>query len=101
MLDLWFQGKFGYAFGEAVAVLVAIIAAVLLWFYSRAPRGEGGHRKRLLRTTGLCALCFGIGISIGIEMTAKGTFWLPLRVMQDQMHELYDVPLENLQPSSG
>jgi hypothetical protein len=101
MLDLWLQGKMGYTSGEVVAVLLAIIVAVLLWFHSLGPRGETGHHRRPLRTTGLCALCFGIGISVGIEMTAKGTFWLPLRVLQDQMHELWEVPLENLQPSSG
>jgi hypothetical protein len=101
MLDLWFQGKMGYAPGEVVVILAALVVAVLLWAYSLGPRSAMSNQRRRLRTTGLCALCFGVGISIGIEMTAKGTFWLPLWVMQDQMHEMWDLPLENLQPSSG
>jgi hypothetical protein len=101
MLELWFQGKMGYASGEVAIALVAFIVAVLLWLYSLGPRSETGKYRRQLRTIGLCALCFGVGISIGIELTAKGTFWLPLWVMQDQMHEMWDLPLENLQPSSG
>jgi hypothetical protein len=43
------------------------------------------------------ALALGIGLNIGIEKTAGGWFYLPLGVMQKQMHEQWGLPMANLQ----
>ncbi len=50
-----------------------------------------------VRTASLMGLARGIGLYVGIDKTAKGWFYLPLGVMQKQMHEQWGLPMTNLQ----
>jgi hypothetical protein len=49
-----------------------------------------------MRTLSLMALAFGAGLNLGIHKTALGSFYLPLGVMQQQMHCEWGLPIENL-----
>ncbi|MGA7326076.1 MAG: hypothetical protein WBX25_16720 [Rhodomicrobium sp.] len=48
------------------------------------------------RTLSLMAIAFFIGLGLGIEKSAHGSFYLPLYVMRKQMHEQWGIPMENL-----
>jgi hypothetical protein len=68
-------------------------AVFFVWALARA---HAGRPHNSLRIISLTALAFGIGLDLGIETTATGSFYLPFGVMQKQMHEMWDIPLANL-----
>jgi len=77
---VWYDEAQNYiAFG-------AIITAAVLWFVVRT-------RSALLIVAALAA-----GAYFGIQVTARGWVKLPLGPMQKQMHEVWGIPTERLQP---
>jgi hypothetical protein len=97
-MAFWFNGRIGYTDAETIACITGLVIAAALLLFSLAPGGVLDPRKRPLRTMGLCVLCFGIGVSAGIALTAGDYFWLPLRLLQHQLHEMWGVPAKNLEP---
>jgi hypothetical protein len=80
---MWYDEAETYVF---YGILIA--SAFLCWSLYR--------HNSIIRTASLMALAFGVGLNLGIERTAKGSFYLPLGVMQKQMHEQWGLPMQNL-----
>jgi hypothetical protein len=80
---MWYNEAEDYVF---YGMLFA--AAFLCWSIYR--------RNDNVRTASLIALALGIGLYFGIDKTAGGWFYLPLGVMQKQMHDQWGLPMKNL-----
>jgi hypothetical protein len=77
-----------------------LLGAAVFFVWSLA-LAHVGQPDNAVRTISLVGLAFGTGLYLGIASTAKGSFYLPLGVMQKQMHEMWEIPLTNLRPGSG
>jgi hypothetical protein len=83
---LWFDEAEQYVLWATIAL------SLCCWVWSLYAK-----QKYIVRTIALMIIAMGLGIYIGIEKTAMGSFKLPLGVMQKQLHEVWGVPLQNLQ----
>jgi hypothetical protein len=93
---MWIGGRPAWDEAETIAVASAIVIAVVLALISA---GAGLiEKKRRWRVAAMCVLCFGFGTAFGIDLTAKGWFWLRLSVMQEQLQTLWHFPSKRLEP---
>ena len=76
----------------AVVTLVAIILVALFLLLSSQ------KEYRFLRGIAIAIAFFVFGLHIGIDLTKRGAFVIPLSVMQKQMHEVFEIPLHRLRP---
>jgi hypothetical protein len=74
-----------------------LLGAAVFFVWSLA-LAHSGRPHNAVRIISLVGLAFGMGLYLGIASTAKGSFYLPLGVMQTQMHEMWEIPLTNLRP---
>jgi hypothetical protein len=72
--------------------LAALIVIVLFLFLSRE------QYYRPLRPAALAVASFVFGLTIGVDLARRGFFVIPLSVMQQQMHEVWEIPLRQLRP---
>ena len=80
---MWYDEALGYI------VETTVVLAGASWVLTHDRKG---------RALPLIFLALGIGVWFGISVTARGWFKLPLGPMQKQMHEVWDIPNERLQP---
>jgi heme A synthase len=83
---MWFHEAEKYVTWATTALLLCCF----VWYHYT-------ERKEIVRTIALMLIALGVGLYVGIEKTATGSFNLPLGVMQKQLHEVWGLPLQNLQ----
>ena len=76
----------GYHDAEDYVIWATVVVAVSTWILS--------GRKPELRSAPLILAAHGVGIYIGIDLTARGSFEMPLGVMQRQLEKAWGVQLE-------
>jgi hypothetical protein len=69
-----------------------IVVSSLFFWVLKVNEAKPRWRAALLLIIG-----FAGGLYVGIEMTAKDYFNLPLWVMQRQLHEVWNLPMKQLQ----
>jgi hypothetical protein len=80
-----------YNDAEEYVLWIIVVASVLFWVL------KSNEVKPRWRAALLLIIGFGVGLYVGVEVTAKGYFNLPLWVLQKQLHEVWDLPMKQLQ----
>jgi hypothetical protein len=93
---MWIGGRPDSGEGETIALVTAGVIAAILFLVAAGTQPIANQRR--LRVIAVCVLCFGADTAFGIDLTAKGWFWLRLSVMQEQLQKLWNFPPHQFEP---
>jgi hypothetical protein len=79
-----------YNNAEDIIAWATLVLSALAW----AATSRFGRWRALP----LVVIAFGVGLYLGVQVTATGHFLLPLGPMQAQMHAVWGIPAKGLEP---